>query len=89
MEGWMDGWILILRWMMGREGERRGHKAQCCVYLLEQVFALLSLDFSLTVMLSLGIIRVLPAADGRPLLPSIPSPAPFSKASELLFCKAF
>lgn len=48
----LDGWV--------DEGEERGrnkHKAQCCVYLLESVFALLSHDLRSTAILSLGIIR--------------------------------
>lgn len=48
---WMDGW------MKGRERGRNKHEAQCCVYLLESVFALLSHDLRSTAILSLGIIR--------------------------------
>lgn len=56
IHGWMDGW------MGGDEecskGRRKGHKSWCCVYLLESVFALLSQDPSLTVIVCLEIILI-------------------------------
>lgn len=60
-DGWKEGreGILILGRMddereRGKERQRKGHKAS--VYILELLFALLSQNFSSTVILSLGVI---------------------------------